>query len=188
MRRLKPDPVAPDLIARILDAGIRAPTPGAADQQSWRFVAVTDREEMAELAAVWRSTREALLARMPDLYPNERQAASSQYLHDHFDQLPLLILGYGFEGIGGHTVVQACWSMCLAARGLGLGATYTTLLSQAAGDVARIVGIPDGTGLVLHAALPIGYPLGGWCLSRAWMLVLAAGIGENHRHGILVAG
>lgn len=162
MRRLKAEPVPPELIAQIIDAGVRAPCPGAADAQSWRFVAVTDPAVMAELAALWQATRDSLLRRIPNLYANERQAASSQYLHDHFGDLPLLILGYGIEGIGANTVVPACWSMCLAARALGLGSTFTTLLTQAAGEVNRIIGVPDDTGLVLYAALPIGFPLGRW--------------------------
>lgn len=162
MRRLEPDPVPEEMIARIIDAGVRAPAPGPVDSQAWRFVAVTNRRVMGELAELWRATRHALLERIPDLYANERQASSSQYLHDHFEDVPLLILGYGPPGIGANTVVQACWSMCLAARALGLGSTYTTLLTQATREVDRIIGVPPDSGLMLHAALPIGFPLGRW--------------------------
>lgn len=162
MRRLKPDPVPPEVIARIVDAGVRAPSPGPVDAQAWRFVAVTDRAVMAELGAMWRTARDALLERMPDLYANERQASSSRYLHDHFDEVPLLILGYGPEGMGANTVVQACWSMCLAARAEGLGSTYTTLLAQHGPAVDRILGVPADAGVRLFASLPIGYPLGRW--------------------------
>jgi nitroreductase len=165
MRRLKPDPVAPAVIARVIDAGVRAPSPGPVDAQSWRFVAVTDRAVMAELGTVWRAARDAILERMPNLYANEQQASSSQYLHDHFDELPLLILGYGPDGLGSNTVVQACWSMCLAARAEGLGSTYTTLLTQATTDVDRILGVPADAGVRLYAALPIGYPLGRWAVA-----------------------
>lgn len=162
MRRLSPDPVSSESIARIIDAGVRAPSPGTPAAQPWRFVAVTDRTTMARLGAVWRASRQALLEQVPSLYANEKQASSSQYLHDHFDDVPLLILGYGPEGLGAHTVVQACWSMCLAARAEGLGSTYTTLLSRSAPEVDRILGVPAGTALQLYAALPIGYPLGRW--------------------------
>jgi nitroreductase len=165
MRRLKPDPVPPEVIARIVDAGIRAPSPGSADAQDWRFVAVTDRAVMAELGTVWRAARDALLERMPNLYANEKQASSSQYLHDHFDEVPLLLMGYGPEGMGGFTVVQACWSMCLAARAHGLGSTYTSLLTQAAPEVDRILGVPADSGLRLYASLPMGYPLGRWAIA-----------------------
>jgi nitroreductase len=162
MRRLKPDPIPPEVIARIVDAGIRAPAPGAVDAQPWRFVVVTDRAVMAELGAVWRAARHAILEEMPNLYANAQQASSSQYLHDHFDEVPLLILGYGPEGIGSLTVVQACWSMCLAARAHGLGSTFTTLLVRSAAEVDRILGVPADSGVRLYAALPTGVPLGRW--------------------------
>jgi nitroreductase len=162
MRRLRPDQVPDDVIARIIDAGTRAPSPGAVGAQTWRFIAVTDRAVMAELGAIWRTTRDELLLQIPGLYANERQASSSQYLHDHFDDVPLLILGYGPEGMGSNTVVQALWSMCLAARAEGIGSTYTTLLTRVAADVDRILGVPDDAGVRLYAALPMGYPIGRW--------------------------
>jgi nitroreductase len=162
MRRLRPDPVPGDVVARIIDAGIRAPSPGAADGQAWRFIAVTDRAVMTELGRVWRATRDGLLERVPTLYPNARQAASSNYLYDHFDDVPLLIVAFGPDPAGANTVVQACWSMCLAARAEGLGSTYTTLLTLAAAEVNRILGVPDDAGVRLFAALPVGYPVGKW--------------------------
>jgi nitroreductase len=162
MRRLRPDPVPADVVARIVDAGIRAPSPGAVGAQTWRFITVTDRSVMGEIGALWRSTRDELLRQIPTLYANEAQASSSQHLHDHFDDVPLLILGYGPEGMGSNTVVQALWSMCLAARAEGLGSTYTTLLTRVAADVDRNHGVPDDAGVRLYAALPIGFPLGRW--------------------------
>jgi nitroreductase len=45
LRRLKPDPVPEDVITRILDAAIRAPSAGNA--QNWIFIVARD----AELAA-----------------------------------------------------------------------------------------------------------------------------------------
>jgi nitroreductase len=162
MRRLKPDPLPDAVVARIIDAGIRSPSPGPIDAQAWRFVAVTDRSVLAQLGDLWRSARAALLERMPNLYANEKQASSSAYLHEHFDELPLLVLAYGPPGIGSNTVVQACWSMCLAARAEGVGSTYTTLLTQVASEVDAILGVPADSGMVLYAALPMGFPLGRW--------------------------
>jgi nitroreductase len=52
--------------------------------------------------------------------------------------------------------------MCLAARAEGLGSTYTTLLTLAAAEVNRILGVPDDAGTRLFAALPMGYPVGKW--------------------------
>jgi nitroreductase len=163
MRRLKPDPVPDAVIARIVDAGVRAPSPGA--DQAWRFVVVTDRDLMGALASVWQRSRDELLQALPNLYSSPVQAASSQYLHDHFADLPLLVLGYGPEGLGATTVVPALWSMCLAARAEGVGSVFTTLLLSAADEVAAIVGVPADSGLRLFGAVPMGYPLGRWAVA-----------------------
>jgi nitroreductase len=163
MRRLKPDPVPDDVIARIVDAGVRAPSPGA--DQSWRFIVVTDRGVMGDLASVWQRSRDELLQAMPDLYSSPVQAASSQYLHDHFADVPLLVLGYGPEGLGATTVVPALWSMCLAARAEGVGSVFTTLLLRAEAEVAAIVGVPAHTAVRLFGAVPMGYPLGRWAVA-----------------------
>ena len=40
MRRLRPDPVADELISKILEAGICAPSSG--NTQRWRFLVVKD--------------------------------------------------------------------------------------------------------------------------------------------------
>jgi nitroreductase len=160
MRRLKPDPIPDAVIARIVDAGVRAPSPGAA--QSWRFVVVTDRGVMARLAVVWQEARDALLRVMPNLYSSEVQAASAQYLHDHFADVPVVIFGYGPEGLGATTVVPALWSMCLAARAEGVGSVFTTLLTQAEPAVNAVLGVPEDAGVRLYGSLPMGFPRGRW--------------------------
>jgi nitroreductase len=40
MRRLKPDPVANELIRKILEVGVRAPSGG--NMQRWRFLVIRD--------------------------------------------------------------------------------------------------------------------------------------------------
>ena len=47
LRRLKPDPVPEELITRILDAAIRAPSAG--NTQNWAFVVIRDPEQGARL-------------------------------------------------------------------------------------------------------------------------------------------
>ena len=160
MRRLKPDPVPDDVVARIVDAGTRAPSPGAVQQ--WRFVVVTDRDLMSRLAVLWQTSRDELLRAIPNLYSSPVQAASSQYLHDHFAEVPVVIFGYGPEGVGATTVVPALWSMCLAARAEGVGSVFTTLLTRVEPEVNAILGVPGDAGLRLYGCLPMGYPLGRW--------------------------
>src|SRR5215218_8703038 len=45
--------VAPENLDRILEAGWRSPSAG--NQQAWDFVVCTDREQLGQLARVWRS-------------------------------------------------------------------------------------------------------------------------------------
>ena len=50
VRRFKPDPVPEALITKILDAAIRAPSAGNA--QNWAFVVVRDPEQRRKLGAI----------------------------------------------------------------------------------------------------------------------------------------
>ena len=52
LRRLKPDPVPEALITQVLDAAIRAPSAGNA--QNWAFVVVRDAELRRGLGAIYR--------------------------------------------------------------------------------------------------------------------------------------
>ena len=52
LRRLKPDPVPEELITKILDAAIRAPSGGNA--QNWAFIVVRDPVQRQKLGAIYR--------------------------------------------------------------------------------------------------------------------------------------
>ena len=52
MRRVTADPIPHDVQARILDAAIRAPTGGNA--QNWRFLLVDDPDVRAQIGPIYR--------------------------------------------------------------------------------------------------------------------------------------
>src|SRR5205814_10578716 len=52
LRRLKPDPVPDELITRVLDVAIRAPSGGNA--QNWLFLVVRDEAQRRRLGTVYR--------------------------------------------------------------------------------------------------------------------------------------
>src|SRR5256885_11398766 len=52
MRRLKPDPLPDELLEQLVEAATWAPSGG--NIQAFSFVVVTDREQMARLAELWR--------------------------------------------------------------------------------------------------------------------------------------
>jgi len=169
MRRLKPDPVPDDMIAKILQAGTCAPSGGNA--QKWRFMVLKDRK-VKEAVAVWYKKaydevigpRYSTVAPPPGVSPEQfkRQNAAVAYLTDHFAEAPVWIVACLEDGpnpgpMSGASVYPAVQNMVLACRALGLGTTLTTrhMLHQKEADKA--LGLPDG--VHSYAILPIGWPM-----------------------------
>src|SRR5262245_12194740 len=75
LRRLKPDSVPEEIITRILDAAIRAPSAGNA--QNWAFVVVRDVEQRRKLGVIYRKASdiasEIYKARGRPAHMNEEQ-------------------------------------------------------------------------------------------------------------------
>jgi nitroreductase len=98
IRRLKPDPVPEELITKILDAAIRAPSGGNA--QSWAFIVVSDRGLRRQLGAIYRRASdiaEAMYAargRPPHLTERQyaRLMAAGAHLWEHMGDAPVLLL------------------------------------------------------------------------------------------------
>jgi nitroreductase len=100
-RRLKPDPVPEELITKILDAAIRAPSGGNA--QNWAFIVVRDPEQRQKLGAIYRKASdiaEAIYAargRPPHLTERQfgRLMATGAHLWQHMGEAPVLLLPCG---------------------------------------------------------------------------------------------
>src|SRR6516164_677587 len=98
LRRLKPDPVPEELITKILDAAIRAPSGGNA--QNWAFVVVRDPEQRQKLGAIYRKASgiaEAMYAargRPPHLTEQQfaRLMGTGAHLWQHMGEAPVLLL------------------------------------------------------------------------------------------------
>ena len=97
MRRLRPDPVPDELLRQVIEAGSLAPS--ANHQQRYAFVLVTDRDQMARLAAIWqpivhfyRAT--FLSAPRSDIEPEllQRILEAIDYQAAHFAETPALIV------------------------------------------------------------------------------------------------
>ena len=97
-RRLKSDPVPVELITRILDAAIRAPSGGNA--QNWIFIVVRDEARRHRLGAVYRKASdevaEIYAARGRPAHLTERQYQrlmdGGAYLWDHLGDAPVLLV------------------------------------------------------------------------------------------------
>lgn len=98
LRRLKPDPVPPELINAILDAAIRAPSGGNA--QNWIFIVVRDEAQRHRLGAVYRKASDEVsaiyAARGRPAHLTERQyrllMQGGAYLWDHLADAPVLLV------------------------------------------------------------------------------------------------
>src|SRR5215475_10292194 len=98
LRRLKPDPVPDEIISKILDAAIRAPSAG--NSQLWVFVVVRYPELRRKLAVIYRKAseiaKEMYQARGRPAHTTEEQyqrmMSSGAYLWEHMGEAPVLLV------------------------------------------------------------------------------------------------
>jgi nitroreductase len=170
MRRLKPDPVPDDLIAKILQAGSCAPNGG--NIQRWRFLVVKD-PAIKQAVQVWykRALDEVVGPRYRTIAPPpgatkesyERQHGAVEYLTDHFHEAPVWIVpciedkNPQTRGSGA-SIYPAVQNMLLAARALGLGATLTNRHLHYEKETQAALGLPPN--VHSYAIIPIGWPMG----------------------------
>jgi nitroreductase len=175
MRRVRPDPIPADVQARILDAAIRAPSGGNA--QGWRFLLVDHPEVKAKLGPLYRDAiarlwQTAYKERIDGAHstPGDEESASllrvvssAQHLADHFEEVPLFLLGFSRGDPTGGSIFPAIWSAQLAARAEGVGSALTSVLGIFHGAEANeILGVPPGKGWAMACCVSFGYPTGRW--------------------------
>lgn len=175
MRRVRPDPIPEEVVAKILDAAVRAPSGGNA--QNWRMIVVSDASVRETLGPVYR---EAYAQLQENIYAGRRKAAeesgdeaalrvmrSSDWLAENFEQVPVWILFLSRNDPSGASIYPAVWNAMLAARGEGVGTCLTTILGIfRSAEVFDILDIPADKGWQLAAAVSCGYPLGRWGLAK----------------------
>jgi nitroreductase len=174
MRRVKPDPIPLEVQQRILDAAIRAPSGGNA--QNWRFLFVDDDAIKAKIGPIYRDC----LYRVFDTFYAERAAAaaadpesddskafvrmrsSALHLADHFERTPLLLFGFARGDSSGGSIFPSIWSAQLAARALGVGSALTSAMVFRAAEVLEILGVPQDENWHMACCITFGYPTGRW--------------------------
>ena len=177
MRRLKPDPVPEAMVERILEAATRAPS--GQNTQPWAFLVVTEeagRRFFGEKYRYWMHKLSGGREPAPDDRSRRaREIRAARYLGDHMPEVPLLIMACGKRDwpfavpedkrVGRAppsygSVYPAVQNLLLACRGLGLGASLTTLHQMFESELHDYFGIPDDYGVV--ASIPIGFPKGNF--------------------------
>lgn len=179
VRRLRPDPIPDEVLARVMDATRYAPTGG--NRQGWRMVMVTDAEKKARLAELYAPTWEEFRKRYENTEGMSPEAAETlirtldagSYMAKHMHAYPLIaivcfhpsalaVTDAGLDRVsvvGGGSIYPAVQNFMLACRAEGLGCVLTTLLCHHEAEVKTLLSIPDDW--YTAAAVPVGYPVGG---------------------------
>lgn len=158
-------PVELDVVMDCLRLAIQAPT--GSNQQTWRWIVVTDPEVRGALADLYRnlpSDRPA--TRLGSVPPPEDQQArvtdSAGYLMEHLHEVPVLVVPC-VEDVGGAvgwppSIYPAVWSFMLALRSRGLGSVLTTVHLYREVEAAALLGVPDG--FVQSCLIPVAHYTG----------------------------
>lgn len=166
IRRLRPDPVPRELIAKVCEAGTFAPSGG--NRQPWKFIAVTEPGRRQWVAERYRPAFERYIApaveraRNPE-FPEagRRLQRAAIHLSNHLHEAPVLLFVAGWTHHGRaqlQALMPAVQNVLLACRAVGLGASLTTLHRGFGDECDRWLGLPEGCPTC--AMLPIGWPRG----------------------------
>jgi nitroreductase len=169
-RYLKPEPIPPRVLWRLVEAATMAPS--GANRQNWRFVVLTGRDQLDKLGALYRARWEAARPKAAAAFAAQPHLLRSmEHLAESLHTVPAVILvgatNYPPAGTAFTTFTNwygsmfpAVQNLILAARGHGIGATLTTLVLEDQAEIRRLVDAPDD--VTFAACLPLGYPEGGF--------------------------
>jgi nitroreductase len=179
VRRFSAAAVTDEEILTCIRAAAQGPSGG--NIQPWQFLAVTDAAIKRALGDVYRRAYDryqpALVKALPPFRSDqeraswERMAAASQHLADHLGEAPALVLflmpnismtlqdeqGPLDVGTPFASIYPAVQNFMLAARGLGIGTTLTTVYRIYQNDVRQACAIPERYEVI--AMIPMGRPL-----------------------------
>lgn len=181
LRRFKPDPVPDEVITKVLDAAIRAPS--GSNAQDWLFVVIKDAERRRRIGEIYKKGGQIMIGiyaqRERPAHMDEKQynqlLVSATYLFDHMHEAPVLLLVCQKSNpmmagaapqmndlmrkmirTSGASVFPAVQNVILACRGLGLGTVLTTNHVFFEDEVRAVLGLPAE--IETYALMPIGYP------------------------------
>jgi nitroreductase len=196
MRRLRPDPVPDDILRQMVQAATWAGN--ASYLQRFSFVVVTDREQMARLARIWRAVEAfylATFAQRPDGMSQEafaRTIDALEYQAAHFAETPALIVACYDFGSYPSDVRRRMLRSPSAFRRLGLRRALALLRNQFAfsgrSEAASIY--PAVQNLLLAArSLGLAANLTTWHLMAEGEVKRVLGIPRNvETYGLIPVG
>ena len=181
VRAFTDEPIAPEVLWRILDDARFAPSGG--NQQGWHVTVVRDRALRRQLADLSAVVWEHYLAEQAAGYrafsvtnPAPADVPIPDGLSGHpmltgvedvpelvvvtVDLSVLAVLDRDLDRasvIGGASIYPFVHNLLLAARNQGIGGVLTTFLAAAEADAAPLLGLPDGHAIV--AMIGFGHPV-----------------------------
>jgi len=178
MRRMSAREVPDELIPRVLDAAIRAPSGGGF--QNWCFIVIRDPTMKAYLGELFRG--DVAAARRGRYRPLEEAIGRGErserldahaafvrsmlHLVEHFAEVPVCIAPLIQSGENtiwpGGSIYPAVWSLQLAARACGLGSVPVGSLARHQAEILPRLGVPADDGWMLASIVALGYPTGRW--------------------------
>lgn len=186
MRRYTDEDVTDAEIEHCLRAAVQGPSGG--NIQPWQFLVVRDPALRTVLGDIYRRSYDryeaALLAVLPPFRSEDdelsfrRTLAASRHLADHLGDAPAIVLvlmpgismtltddeGELDVGTPYASVYPAVQNLMLAARGLGIGSTLTTVYRINQDEVRTACAIPDRYEVV--GMIPLGRPRGKFGQAR----------------------
>jgi nitroreductase len=185
IREFEDEPVADDVLYRVLDNARFAPSGG--NRQGWRIVVVRDPEVRRTVRDLYLpGWYEYLAQRTAGLVPfapvtddaaarqaSEQAAAfagNGGDFAEHLDRLPVLLVLLAdlralaavdkdlprYTLVGGASIYPFAWNVLLAARAEGLGGVITTMPVRREAEVKALLDVPDE--LVVAGLLVLGRP------------------------------
>jgi nitroreductase len=170
IRRLKPDPVDDELVRRLIELALKAPT--GSNAQNWEFIVVRDPAVKRKLALqnrrAWRIYG-GLGRRLSRDDPKMLRVLDAvQWQADHFEEIPVLVVAclrgprLPFPPIMASSyygsIYPSVQNLLLAARAAGLGAALITLPLWSTFAARRALGCPWS--VTPCAVVPLGWPRG----------------------------
>ena len=177
VRRFRPDPPPRELLERLLEAAVAAPS--ASNKQPWRFFVVTRAATIAEMSAAVREAVARVAADVDEAWRGSFEAYGSYFTR--FESAPVVIAALHRplrilshmvgergdverratiqameEASGLMGTAMALENLLLAAPALGLGASGMTGPLLASHRLREILQVPDGW--TITALVPVGYP------------------------------
>ena len=164
-------PIDLDVIRACLGIGLQAAN--GSNQQSWRWVIVTDGELRRKIATLYRDTYlekvggQLIADFLPSGTPESRLMSSTEWLVEHLAEVPAFVIpcyepmyprqdgdeSFYLATLYG-SIFPAVWNFQLALHTRGYGTCITTLHLQQERAVGELLGIPES--YVQGCLLPVG--------------------------------